>query len=292
VLRFIWPRLTSIWSCLKRANADIYYQRAGGALTGVTAAFCRRNERKSVFSAAIAGEPELRFRRDRLIYEYGIGRVDRIVVQNAEQQQYFRRRFGRESVIIPSLYDATSKTATTRNQVLWVSTIRERKRADLFLDLAEALPQYKFTLVGGPGGREQALFEKIRARAETLKNMDFVGFVPYAEVDLYFDRALVFVSTSNKEGFPNTFLHAWARGVPTVSFIDSGARDNGVPVGRLVNSIEEMTDVVAHLLKNDMERLRLGDQCKSYVENHHGRDRVLDGYEELFSGIVLDRRPN
>jgi hypothetical protein len=42
VLRFLWPRLTTIWRCLERADADIYYQRAASMLTGVISYYCKR----------------------------------------------------------------------------------------------------------------------------------------------------------------------------------------------------------------------------------------------------------
>src|SRR5690606_21722706 len=100
---------------------------------------------------------------------------------------------------------------------------------------------------------------------------------------------LVFVSTSNREGFPNTFLHAWSRGVPTVSFIDSGAREGGVPIERIVHSIEEMTVTVDLLLKNEADRCKIGEECKRYVESHHSRDVVLDMYDDLFAGLLLNK---
>lgn len=287
-LRFIWPRLTSFWTCLGRANADIYYQRAASVLTGLTAAFCLRHGRKSIYAIAVDGDPQFRFRRDRWIFDYGIRHVDRLVAQNPNQQQYFKDRFGRDSILIPSIYNKANalQAHAVRDHVLWVATIRERKRADLFLDLAQALPQYKFTMVGGPGVREHALFEAISQRAKRLDNLDFAGFVPYAEIDRYFDRAILFVSTSNKEGVPNTFMDAWARGVPTVSFFDSGARANGKPIGRIVGSIEEMTDAVADLLENDAARSRLGEECRKYVESYHSPDRALDLYEEVFRSLL------
>ena len=56
VVRFLSPRLTSIWACLARANSDVYYQRTAGMLTGIVARFCLRHGKKSVFAAA--GNPD------------------------------------------------------------------------------------------------------------------------------------------------------------------------------------------------------------------------------------------
>lgn len=285
VLRFIWPRLTSIWTCMKRANADIYYQRAASMLTGVIAAFCQRYGKKSIF--AMAGDPMIRFSRDRWIYEYGIKHVDRIVVQNIDQERLVREEIGRDCILIPNCYQAAlPRTPPSRKRVLWVSTIRQLKRPDLFLDVAQALPGYRFTMIGGVGVGEVPLYEKIKERAESLENVNFVGFVPYAEVDRFFDNAVLFVNTSDSEGFPNTFLQSWARGVPTVSFMDSSARVNEQPMGRVVTSLDEMTHTVIDLLENDAERSRLGEECKRYVEQNHAHDRILSLYEGLFRSVL------
>lgn len=289
VLRFIWPRLTSIWRCLKDVDADIFYQRAAGVLTGVMAAYCQHSGRKSIFS--VAGEPMIPFKRDQWIYEYGIKRVDRIVVQNAAQQRFVRKEIGRESILIPSSYQpAHPRNPITRLNVLWVSTIRHWKRPELFLDVASSLPHCQFTMIGGVGVGERPFYDTIRLRAEKLENVDFVGFVPYAEIDRYFDSAALFVNTSdNTEGFPNTFLQSWARGIPTVSFFDSGARMNEQPVGRLVRSVDEMTEAIADLLENEVHRSRLGEECKRYVETNHSPGRILDLYEDVFRAVMANK---
>ncbi len=287
VLRFLWPRLTSIWSCLKRVNADIYYQRAASMLTGVVAVFAKRNAKKSIF--AVAGDPMIPFKRDQWLYEYGIKHVDRVVVQNAEQQRAVRDSVKRASILIPNIYQAGShRKAPSGNNVLWVGTIRQIKRPDLYLDLAQALPEYRFTMVGGEDGMDSSLYEAIKARSETLDNVNFVGFVPYAEIGRYFDEAMLFVNTSDSEGFPNTFLQSWARGVPTISFIDSGARMNESPIGRIVDSIDAMIGTVAQLMKNHTDRSDLGKACRAHVETHHDPKRVIEMYEDLFRGMTRD----
>ena len=296
ILRFVWPRLTSIWSCLKRANAECYYQRSAGMLTGIVAEYCRRNHKKSVFAAA--GNPDLdpntsriQYSRDRYIYEYGLRHVDRILVQNEEQARLCRLNFKRESTLIPNCYPNTfNQSADAECSILWVSTIRQLKQPELFLDIAEALPDYRFKMIGGPGRGEAALFDSIQSRASTISNIDFLGFVPFSKIDEYFDEAFVFVNTSESEGFPNTFLQAWARSVPTVAFIDSGARSDGHPVGHLATTTSQLVECIDHWLTNTSDRLQEGAICLKYFEKNHTLERVLDLYEKIFDDLV-NRKP-
>src|SRR5688572_16541292 len=138
VLRFLWPRLTSMWSCLKRADADIYYHQTAGVWTGVMAAFCKRHGRKSVFASAsnpdlTPNTPRIRYARDRWIYAYGLRHVDRIFVQNDEQARLCRVNLKREPILVPNCYEVPWKNRTVSGDgyILWVSTIRKLKRPEL-----------------------------------------------------------------------------------------------------------------------------------------------------------------
>jgi len=47
-----------------------------------------------------------------------------------------------------------------------------------------------------------------------------MGKLPFEETLKIFDGATLFVNTSKSEseGFPNTYIQAWLRGVPVISF--------------------------------------------------------------------------
>jgi glycosyltransferase involved in cell wall biosynthesis len=297
VLRFVWPRLVKIWASLKRADADIYYQRAASVWTGVMALFCRWHRKKCVF--AVAGNPDLepvtpriRYGRDRWIYKYGLRHVDRILVQNLEQASMCRQHHGLDAVLVPNLYLLPSdRQMCDRHKVLWVSTIREIKRPELFLDLAQELPELEFRMIGGPGRNEAALYEAIRQRASGIHNLEFLGFVPYSRIEDYFDDAALLVNTSESEGFPNAFLQAWARGIPTVSFVDAGARLEGKPVGLTTNSIKEMIATVAGLISSDARRLEEGRRGAKYVVRNHSPKSIVELYKQIFEDLARVRGP-
>ena len=292
VLRFFWPRLTSIWGSMKDADADVYYYTTAGMLAGVVAAFCRRHGKHSIYAAAANPDMEkntrkIRFGRDRKIYEYGLRNVDVILVQNLEQAKLCRENFGRESILVPNFWDSSDpKTSPDNRTILWVSTIRQVKQPEIFIKVAKALPQYRFQIVGGPDANELDLYKSIELQAGKLDNLDFVGYVPFSEVGCFFDKAALFVNTSESEGFSNTFLQSWSRSISTVSFVDSGARLNGKTVGSVVASLDDMLATIVQLMEDRSERLRIGSECAEYVRQVHSPDRVLGLYESVFRNLM------
>jgi glycosyltransferase involved in cell wall biosynthesis len=277
---------------MKEIDADIYYQRSAGLMTGVVAAYCGMHGKKSVFAAS--GNPNferntnrIRFRRDRWIYEYGLRRVDRVLVQNEEQAKLCLMNFGRKSTLVPNCYHPPAVNRRPNpSEILWVGTIRNVKRPHLFLDLAALLPHLQFTMVGGPAPRDSGMYDEIRTRATSMANVNFAGFVPYAQIDAYFDRAALLLNTSESEGFPNTYLQAWSRGVVTISFADCGAGLNGAAVGRTVLSLQDMAELTTQLMQNAHQRAEEGARCLKHYQRNHTPDTVLDLYERVIEELL------
>jgi glycosyltransferase involved in cell wall biosynthesis len=291
VVRFLHPRLSSLWAAMTRADADIYYQRAQGALTAFVAAFSRSRGKCSVYAAASDADfdpraPFLRFARDRLLYRWGLRRVSGIVVQSERQHQDLTRYYGRHAALVRSCHAHAGKRARPGKAILWVGTIKRIKRPDLFIQLARHCPEHQFRLVGGDASDERRLFHRILGEAATLPNVELTGFVPLAEAEKQFDDGSVLVNTSEVEGFPNTFLQAWSRGMPTVSFFDPVARWRNHGVGEVAATVDDMASRVRSLMGDDGRWERAGSACREYFIAHHTVDRAADAYELLFEGLL------
>ena len=292
LLRFVYPRLTTLWSAMRRADADIYYQRSSGMLTGLVAQFCRRHDRRFIYAAASDGDfypelPLIAHGRDKWLYRRGLRQADAVVVQHQGQHDACARHFLRHAHIVPSCHAAAADApAPADGYVLWAGTIKPLKRPELLLALARRLPRQRFRLVGGG---QPALLAQLRAEAAALPNLELTGFVPYAEVEAQFAGARLFVNTSEFEGFPNTFLQAWARGVPSVSWFDTGALHQGRPVCRRVDDLDAMTAEVARLMDDDAAWRAAGDHARGYYQAHHTPAAALRAYEQVFAALDAGR---
>lgn len=297
VLRFFHPRLTGMWRAMADVDADIYYQRSPGMLTAVVAAFCRRHGKTSVYAGAsdrdfLPNHEDIRLRRDRWLYEHSLGRIDQVVVQNEKQQRDCLVYYGRQATLIPSCYQLwPGAHPVGGDRILWVSTMHRDKRPELFLELVRRLPQFKFVMIGGPGGApgDADYFNSLQHTAATFPNLEFTGFLPLPEVERWFDRAAVLVNTSTHEGMPNTFLQAWSRGIPTVTLFDTGSRLLGARVCNVVRDIREAASEISRLFSDELYRRRSSARCREYFAHTHEPAGVIANYMRLFDKLAAAR---
>ena len=289
-LRFLFPRWTGIWRALQRARADIYYTRAAGFVPGMLALLRLRRPFRYVYAAAhdfdfSPDKVQIQFARDRWLFRLGLRHADAVIVQTGMQRDLLRANYGRDSVLIPNFLDADPLTLpeAARTRVLWVGKIRAIKRPLMFVALARALPHLSFTMIGPHFQDESSLYSEVMTAAKDLPNLDVLGFQPLPEVEKHFDRASVFVSTSEMEGFPNVFLQAMRRGVPIVSFVDpDGLIGNNPDLGSVVNGEEALHATVRQLGQAPFPP---AGPIKAHFARNFGPESVADKYRALLQGL-------
>jgi glycosyltransferase involved in cell wall biosynthesis len=298
VLRFVHPRWTGVWSAMKRAAADVYYTSCAGALLGQVTLFARAHGARVIFRVASNSDCDpasllIRFWRDKRLYRYGLRRADLVLSQTPEQQQALLKNFRRESRVAPSLTDTAGRRPqfAERDSVLWVGNIRALKRPELLLEAAGKLPHLEFHIIGGPMPGSESLYATVRAQASKLANVRFHGPVPYHEVGEFYERARVFVGTSEIEGFPNTYLQAWSRGTPVVAFLDPEQLIARNGMGRAVTSVSELCEAIATLNGDARAWEAASQRSREYMDNRFNLTRMTAPYVEAVSTLMRGPRP-
>lgn len=296
--------ILSLIKAMNLVNADIYYQRAAGYITGIIALYCILKRKKFIYSISHQTDVDGTHIKDSYqrhmpslirsfykgLYKFGIRNADCTIAQNEEQKKLLKETFKKEGIVIKSghfLPDERQKKSMPPI-VLWVSTIRDWKQPEIFLELAKAIPAAKFQMIGGLSG-DKKFYEQIKAAANKIPNLDFIGFVPYHEMNQYFNRISIFVNTSTAEGFPNTFIQAWARYVPVVSLnVDPDEIICNYKLGFYSLTFEQMVEDVKLLLKDEKLREEMGENGRRYVEKEHDIKKILKHYTNLFEKLLVE----
>jgi glycosyltransferase involved in cell wall biosynthesis len=291
VLRFIHPRCSGLWSALARADADLYYTSCAGMEVGLLAMFCRHFGKRFVFRSASDTDCDrsrllVRHARDRWLYGYGLRRADAILVQSASQAQTLRRSYGLESRVAGMLVEPPLSAPTHELDVLWVGNIRRVKRPDRVLWLASRLPRVAMHMVGGALPGEEALYARVRNGAAACANLTFHGPLSYLEATDLYGRARVLLNTSEVEGFPNTYLQAWIRGVPVVTLIDPDRVIEREGLGVAVRSPGELVGALASLLGSPQAWQAASERCQRFMAREFGEDRILPAYLDTFALVM------
>ena len=291
-LRFIHPRWTGLWSALTRARADIYYVSCAGALVGQVALFTRLYGGKLIFRVASNSDCDpatllIRYWRDKRLYRYGLRHADLVLAQTLEQQQALLRNFGRDSRVVASLTDVAGQRPAfaEREGVLWVGNMRPLKRPSLLLEAARRLPQLPFHIIGGPLPGAESFYNAVREEAEQVANVRFHGPVPYHEIGKYFESSRLLVSTSEVEGFPNSYLQAWARGTPVAAFLDPEQLIARNGMGRAVSTVSELCEAIVTLNDDAHAWETASQRCRDYMDKRFNLPRMIAPYAEAVAEL-------
>ena len=130
-----------------------------------------------------------------MLYNYGLKRADVIAVQGIKQQELLRQNYNIASFPVNmSAEESSNPNLHKKNiDILWVANIRQAKRPGILLELASTLPEYNFTIIGDPVPGDEAYFNNVRKRANEIPNINFKGFIPYSEVNDYFEQSQLLV---------------------------------------------------------------------------------------------------
>jgi glycosyltransferase involved in cell wall biosynthesis len=277
----------SLYQTLSRLRPTVIYQRGLKAYTGACAFYCVRHGVRLVFH--IAGESDVRKahfamwgpaklvrRLERRIAEYGLRRANVIIAQTRDQDGMLRSQFGlKATAIIPNFHPIPASSSSRREgdriRILWVANFKEVKNPEIFVDLAEAFSErsdVEFVMIGRAGGKGYA---PLHERIKRLTNLEYLGELPIERVNEELTHSDIIVNTSSAEGFPNTFIQAWLRGVPVVScFVDPDRCLSRGHAGIVAGSAERLISVIRELLENRPRIRELGESARAYgCANHH-----------------------
>lgn len=282
-IRYFHPKISGLWRAMQRANADIYYQRCANFITGIVALFCQIHHKKFIFSAAHDNNflpDKLNFKHhiDRLLYNYGLKHANVIITQTKKQKELLRANFKLNGHVLNNFYERREITKDLK-YVLWVANIKTIKRPFLALDIAKLYPKIEFKMIGGIV--DEKYYAKFKIAAHMVDNVEFLGFRNFNETEQFFDGASLFLNTSEMEGFPNTFLQAWSRGIPTLSFVDVDHTIAKNRLGAIINSVtKDNLRIIEHMDYPIVERIRI----QNYFNENHSPATYVDKLKSLISG--------
>ena len=292
VLRFVHPRWTGTWSALARADAALYYVSEAGMQVGLVALFCRRHRRRFVFRTASDADCDpsrlfVQFARDRRLYTFGLRRADAILVQSAAQARTLARNYGLASRVARMLVELPRPVVRARDiDVLWVGSMRRVKRPDRVLELAAALPAASFHVVGGAAPGQEPLFREMQQVAAGRANLFVRGPLSYRETNELYGRARVLVNTSEIEGFPNSYLQAWIRGVPVVTMFDPDRLVEREGLGIAAAGPAQVAGALETLLADPGAWQAASDRSRRFMAREYGEDKVLADYLDTFDAVT------
>jgi len=284
-----------IWSALRKSNADIYMNEVCSLGTTLKALYCKLNKKFFVYRTAHTNETDGSYFRTNKIrgffVKWGFRQADQMITQNDQDVDDLQATLGLSSVIIRNACKIPTEVNTQKDTVLWVARKVPFKQPDLFLELAKSFPDQKFVMICPMGSVNDESYESFVSKAESADNMQFIRSCSFDEIDEYFEQARVFVSTSDSEGYPNTFVQACKAATSILSLnVNPDNFLGNYQCGVCCDGDMEKMKEELKLMIGTQKGQEMGDNARKYAEQNHDLVRIIEQYKEIFFRLMEKKK--
>lgn len=171
-------------------------------------------------------------------------------------------------------------------KILWIG--KQFKKPERFIELYEMMKdesKYEFLLGGIFSDEQVSNFKHINNQNHNFK---FLGKLTRQEVYHYLQESHVLINTSELEGFPNTFIEAWQRGVIVIS--DKINPDNILTekkIGFVCENIGEIKTTIEELFSNDLSTAKeYAARAIKYASLNHNMQITAQNIYQLLKPLI------
>lgn len=292
-------RLIGLWKTLLFSGQDIFVTETASSLIGWMALICGKvRGKKVVFRLASDINTDIEYykkfgRSFYYLYRYGLKNASAVISQSEKQKHELEKNCGIKSTIIKNgFYIKNDICIDNKEHILWVSRGIPIKRPELFIELAKRLPDEKFIIIM-PRDKifykalndEDSLGERLEKLMRPLDNIRHIEFVPFHEIHRYYEKAKLFVNTSEYEGFPNAFVQACLAKTPILSLKVNP--DNFINKYQLGYVADESIDNAVGFIRNlKSDRLQeMGANAFDYIRKNHDINLIINEYRGLMDAL-------
>lgn len=283
---------------LKIERPDIVYQRSGYSATGIVSILskllgfkfiwaCANTSdlsNKSIFTVRIFDVVE------ECLKNYGIRNADKILVQSSDQKKSLLMDYSRNSEILKNAHPEPFEKPVLHSDkkiILFIGNFKKSKQPNIFLDLANEFIEFsdvEFIMIGRTSG--DSYTNAIESRIRSMSNVRWLGEIPQGRVNEILCSAYLLVNTSLYEGFSNTFIQAWQRGVPVLSLnVDPDKLLSDGGMGKCSGSFRALQNDLRNLLNNQKLRNEMGESGINYAKNEHSLEAISKRFKIILTEV-------
>ncbi len=172
-----------------------------------------------------------------------------------------------------------------KDMIIFLGRIESVKRGWLFCEIAKAMPEYEFYVLGKTT-REKEKNSAVLEKYMNIPNLHFAGHVDGEKKQQFLKDAKILVNTSIHEALPVSFLEALSYGTVLVSnrnpenLTSKFGIWTGDVFGDGFDKINLYVDAIKQLMTNEKKRAQLAEAAVKYVREVHNVKRFVHDMRE------------